>query len=245
LWFAPFSVVATGQWIGKILGYLYGYEKNGRRTVNNKIYRFDALIEKVPGQNGAYIAIPFDVKTEFGKGRVKVRATFDGEPYDGSVVNMGVKNPDGSVCHIIGVRKEIREKIGKQPGDSILVTLEEREAEPPPYATVDEYIAGHEGEVRERMEMLRALIRGCSPGITEKLSWGMPTFVLNGNLVHFAAGKNHIGFYPAPSGVEYFISKSSEFKHSKGAVQLPNNKSLPFDLIREVVMFRVKENTKG
>ena len=91
--------------------------------MNKKIYAFDALIEKVPDQDGAYIAVPIDIKTEFGKGRVKVHATFDGEPYDGSVVNMGVKNPDGSVCYIIGIRKDIRNKIGKQPGDSIRVTI--------------------------------------------------------------------------------------------------------------------------
>ena len=72
----------------------------------------------------------------------------------------------------------------------------------------------------------------------------MPTFVLNGNLVHFAAGKNHIGFYPGASGVEYFTGKSTEFKYSKGAVQFPNNKPVPWGLIREVVMFRVKENTE-
>ena len=70
---------------------------------------------------------PYDIRKEFGQGRVKVHATFDGEPYDGSIVNMGVKNPDGSICYIIGVRKDIRSRIGKQPGDSILVTVRERE----------------------------------------------------------------------------------------------------------------------
>lgn len=93
--------------------------------MNTKIYEFEAVIQKVPDQDGAYIAVPFDIKDEFGKGRIRVHATFDGEPYDGSVVNMGVKNPDGSVCYIIGVRKEIRAKIGKQPGDSIHVTIKE------------------------------------------------------------------------------------------------------------------------
>ena len=207
-----------------------------------KTYEFDAVIEKVPDINGAYVAVPFDIKAEFGKGRVKVHATFDGEPYDGSIVNMGVKNPDGSVCYIIGVRKDIRGKICKQPGDTVRVTLEERQAEPLPYSSADEYIALYEGEVRERMEKLRALILSCSPDITEKISWGMPTFALNGNLVHFAAGKNHIGFYPGASGVEFFISESAGFKHSKGAVQLPNDKPVPYDLIRRVVLFRVQEN---
>ncbi|WP_304340440.1 DUF1905 domain-containing protein [Metaclostridioides mangenotii] len=86
----------------------------------DKIYKFEAVIKKVPDINGAYIEIPFDVKEEFGKGRVPVHATFDGEPYDGSLVRM--KTP----CHIIGIRKDIREKIGKQPGDTIKVTLKER-----------------------------------------------------------------------------------------------------------------------
>jgi len=91
-----------------------------------KVYEFTAIIEKVPDLDGAYIAVPFDIKAEFGKGRLPVHATFDGEPYDGSIVNMGVKNPDGSICYIIGIRKDIRAKIAKQPGDSIKVTIKER-----------------------------------------------------------------------------------------------------------------------
>ena len=94
--------------------------------MNPKIYEFEAVIQKVPDIDGAYVAMPFDLKTEFGKGRVKVHATFDGEPYDGSIVNMGVKNPDGSVCYILGIRKDIRAKIGKQPGDPVAVTIRER-----------------------------------------------------------------------------------------------------------------------
>jgi len=88
--------------------------------MNDKIYEFDAVIKKVPEINGAYVEIPFDVKEEFGKGRVKVVATFDGEAYEGSMVKM--KTP----CHIIGIRKDLREKIGKQPGDMIHVTIKER-----------------------------------------------------------------------------------------------------------------------
>ena len=94
---------------------------------NEKPYEFDAVIHKVPDQDGAYVAVPFDLRAEFGKGRMKVHAIFDGEPYDGSIVNMGVKNSDGSVCYIIGIRKDIRAKIGKQPGDTIHVTIKERE----------------------------------------------------------------------------------------------------------------------
>ena len=93
--------------------------------MNKKIYEYEAIIQSV-NKGGAYVPFPYDVRTEFGKGRVKVHATFDGEPYDGSIVNMGVKNDDGSVCYIIGVLKDIRAKIGKQPGDMIRVTICER-----------------------------------------------------------------------------------------------------------------------
>ena len=88
-----------------------------------ELYEFEAEIKKVPDINGAYIEIPFDVKETFGRGRVKVHATFDGDTYDGSLVR--IKTP----CHILGIRKDIREKIGKQPGDTVHVTLEERENE--------------------------------------------------------------------------------------------------------------------
>lgn len=89
--------------------------------MNPKIYEFEAEIKKVPDIDGAYVEFPFDVKSEFGKGRVPVHATFDGADYDGSLVRM--KTP----CHIIGIRKDIRAQIGKQPGDIIQVTIQERE----------------------------------------------------------------------------------------------------------------------
>ena len=95
--------------------------------MSGQLYEFDAVIQKVPDQDSAYIAVPFDIRTEFGKGRMKVYATFDGELYDGSIVNMGVKNLDGSICYIIGIRKDIRAKIGKQASDSVHVTIKERE----------------------------------------------------------------------------------------------------------------------
>jgi len=91
-----------------------------------KTYKFVAVIEKVPDIDGAYVAVPYDIKAVFGKGRLPVYATFDGEPYNGSIVNMGVKNPDNSICYIIGIRKDIRTKIGKHPGDKVLVTFKER-----------------------------------------------------------------------------------------------------------------------
>ena len=95
------------------------------------VYEFTAVIQKAPDQDGAYVAVPLDIRAAFGKGRVKVFATFDGEPYRGSVVNMGVKNPDGSVCYLLGLRKDIRAKIGKKPGDPVRVTIvEAREGSP-------------------------------------------------------------------------------------------------------------------
>ena len=94
--------------------------------MNKQIFKFESIIKKVPNIDGAYIEFPNDVKACFGKGRVKVVATFDGVTYEGSIVNMGIKNADGSICYIIGIRKDIREKIGKQAGDSIKVTIKER-----------------------------------------------------------------------------------------------------------------------
>ncbi len=88
--------------------------------MNPKIYEFTAVIRKVPDIDGAYVEIPFDVREEFGKGRVKVHATFDGVGYDGSLVRMGTP------CHILGLRKDIRARIGKQPGDTVAVRLQER-----------------------------------------------------------------------------------------------------------------------
>lgn len=93
--------------------------------MSERIYEFDEVIRPAD-KGGAYVKFPYDVREEFGKGRVKVYATFDGEPYEGSIVNMGVKNDDGSVCYIIGILKDIRTRIGKQPGDSIHVTIRER-----------------------------------------------------------------------------------------------------------------------
>ncbi len=78
----------------------------------------------MPNNGGAYVPFPWDIRQEFGKGRVKVNARFDGIPYDGSIVNMGVKNPDGSICYIIGVLKSIRKMLGKADGDSIHVVIE-------------------------------------------------------------------------------------------------------------------------
>lgn len=95
--------------------------------MKDKVYEYESLLYAAGESGGAYMVFPYDIRKEFGRGRVKVHATFDGEAYDGSIVNMGVKNEDGSVCYIIGVLKSIRAQIGKQPGDSVRVTVRERE----------------------------------------------------------------------------------------------------------------------
>ncbi|MBQ7500477.1 MAG: DUF1905 domain-containing protein [Clostridia bacterium] len=96
--------------------------------MSSKIYSFSATIRIDSENGGAYVVFPYDIRKEFGKGRVKVHAEFDGIPYDGSIVNMGLKNPDGSVCYIIGVLKSIRAKIGKRDGDTVHVVITERES---------------------------------------------------------------------------------------------------------------------
>lgn len=94
--------------------------------MNKKRYEYNAILNENKDSGGAYVVFPWDIREEFGKGHVKVHALFDGVPYDGSIVNMGLKNPDGSVCYIIGVLKSIREKIKKHDGDTIHVVIEER-----------------------------------------------------------------------------------------------------------------------
>lgn len=94
--------------------------------MTNRLYKFKAKIHIVPNKGGAYIAFPYDIRKEFGKGRVKVHVTFDGIPYDGSIVNMGIKNPDGSICYIIGMLKSIRQQLNKSEGDEVEITVYER-----------------------------------------------------------------------------------------------------------------------
>ena len=90
-------------------------------------YEYDAILHETEDNGGAYVAFPWDIREVFGKGRIKVHAEFDGVPYDGSIVNMGVKNPDGSVCYVIGVLKAIRKAINKGEGDTVHVVINERE----------------------------------------------------------------------------------------------------------------------
>lgn len=112
------------------------------------------------------------------------------------------------------------------------------------FTTIDEYILNFPPEVQEILRNFRRVIKEAAPEAEERMSWQMPTFYLHGNLVHFAAHKNHIGFYPAPSGIENFKDELSEYKGAKGSVQFPLKKPMPYELISRIVKFRAAENIK-
>lgn len=114
----------------------------------------------------------------------------------------------------------------------------------PAFTTIDEYIAGFPAEIQQKLHEMRRVIHETAPEATEKISYQMPTFFLNGNLVHFAAFKNHIGFYPAPTGLDAFKEEISKYPNSKGAVQFPLDRPVPFDLVRRIVEYRREENLK-
>lgn len=252
--------------------------------MNPKTYEFTAEIKKVPDLDGAYIEFPYDVKEEFGKGRVPVTATFDGLAYDGSLVRM--KTP----CHIIGLRKDIRAAIGKQPGDTIQVTIQERDPKQPKTnavvysgkagkksdskitqetavkpkttskkaavsksapansedtAAVEAYLNAQPLERQAILRKVQQVIHQAAPDALEKISYGMPTFWQEKNLVHFANFENHLGFYPTPPAIEHFAQELAGFKTSKGAVQFPYAKEIPYDLIEEITRWQVARQIKG
>lgn len=109
---------------------------------------------------------------------------------------------------------------------------------------IEEYISTMPEDRQAKLQQLYKTIKQLIPEATEKMSYGMPTFYLNGNLVHFANAKNHIGFYPTPGAIEAFKQELTEFKTSKGAIQLPLDRALPIELIKNIVLFRLKENIK-
>jgi uncharacterized protein YdhG (YjbR/CyaY superfamily) len=110
------------------------------------------------------------------------------------------------------------------------------------YKTIDEYIASFPPEIQEILCKIREIVRELVPEATEKISYQMPTFYLNGNLVHFAAFQKHIGFYPTPSGIDAFQVELSKYKGAKGSVQFPLNQPIPYDLIRRIVLYRLEES---
>lgn len=112
------------------------------------------------------------------------------------------------------------------------------------FTSIDEYIATFPEDVQTILQTLRATIKAAAPAAAEKISYQMPTFDLKGNLVHFAAFKNHIGFYPAPRGIEAFKEELSGYAGAKGSVQFPISEPLRLELISRIVRFRVEENLK-
>ena len=113
---------------------------------------------------------------------------------------------------------------------------------PDQITNMDGYIAGFPEQIRKKLKEMRTIIRKAAPGAEETINYGVPTFKLNGNLVHFGGFKNHIGFYPAPSGIEAFKKELSVYEGAKGSVKFPVDKPLPASLITKIVKFRVKEN---
>jgi len=110
------------------------------------------------------------------------------------------------------------------------------------FKTMDEYISTFPKNVQDILEKVRQTIREAAPEAEEAISYQIPTFKLNGNLVHFAAFKNHIGFYPTSSGIDAFKKELTPYETSKGTVKFPINKPFPHDLIRKIVAYRIKEN---
>lgn len=110
------------------------------------------------------------------------------------------------------------------------------------FDTIDEYIVQFPDDIQDRLQAIRCAIREAAPEATEKISWQMPTFHQLGNVVHFAAFKNHIGFFPGASGVEVFADKLTAYKTSKGTIQFPYGQPTPLDLVKEITRFRVDEN---
>ena len=119
------------------------------------------------------------------------------------------------------------------------------QSDPTSFTSVDEYIAACPAGVQGKLQELRALIKTCAPQAQEKISYGMPAYSLNGNLVYFGCFPKHIGFYPIPSGIAAFEQELSVFKRGKGSIQFPLDQPLPLDLIARIVKFRIAENLKN
>ena len=111
-------------------------------------------------------------------------------------------------------------------------------------ASIDDYISSFPVHIQKKLEEIRSIIRDQAPDAVEKISYQMPTFYLHGNLVHFAAYEKHIGFYPAPSGIDAFRSELSKYKYARGSVQFPIDEPIPVELVKKIVKFRAEENRK-
>jgi len=232
-----------------------------------KTYEYDAVLHTDPESGGAYVIFPWDIRREFGQGRVKVHAEFDGIPYDGSVVNMGVRNADGSVCYIIGVLKRIRNELHKNSGDTIHVVIRQRDSAKAEESerkwkcpkcgrefsrqnqdhycvkpqNIDDYIAAQAAEIQPVLNELRDILRKALPEAQERISWSMPTYWKGKNIIHFAAAKKHIGLYPGDQAAVVFKDELAGFDVSKGTIRIPYNKPLPAQLIAKIARWCYEE----
>lgn len=203
--------------------------------------RFSAMILQNGNMDAAYIEVPYDIKELFGKGRLLVDAAFDDISYRGQVVKMGTP------CYIIGVPKQIRRKIGKSFGDIVEVVLKERDCEKSSMwkcpkcgrefkkkeqshycgekpKTIDEYILSQDEDKQEDLRYIRQILQSTLSGAEERISWSMPTYWKEHNILHFAASKKHIGFYPGPAAVVQFSKELQEYKTDKGTIRIPYGK---------------------
>lgn len=189
--------------------------------MNQKVYEFQAVIEPVPEKGGAYVRFPYDIRKEFGKGRIKVQAEFDGVSYSGSIVNMGIKNKEETLWRCPACGRSFRHK-----------NQEHYCGEPP--RSIEEYIKRQPESTQPYLRMVNDAVREAIPDAAEKISWSMPTYWKGQNLIQFAAFRKHIGLYPGPEAVEAFAGRLCGYRTSKGTIQLPYEKPLPLDLIREI-----------
>lgn len=206
-----------------------------------KYLKFSATILQNENMDAAYVEVPYDIKELLGKGRLLVNATFDGVPYRGQVVKMGTP------CYIIGVTRQIRRQLGKSFGDVVEVVLQERESEKTTMwkcpkcgrefqkkeqshycgekpKTIDEYILRQDTDKQEELQYIRRILHSALPDAEERISWSMPTFWKKHNILHFAASKEHIGFYPGPEAVMHFAEELRGYKTDKGTIRIPYGK---------------------
>lgn len=215
--------------------------------------KFCARILQNENMDAAYVEVPYDIKELFGKGRLLVNVTFDGIPYRGQVVKMGTP------CYIIGVTKQIRKQIGKSFGDMVEVVLHERDSEKSQMwqcpkcdrefkkkeqshycgekpKTIDEYILSQDEDKQEDLRYIRQILRSALPEAEERISWSMPTYWKDHNIVHFAASKKHIDLYPDPAAVEEFAEALKGYKTDKGTIRIPYGK-VDAELIKRIVLW--------
>ena len=223
-----------------------------------KAYEYDAVIRVDPDSGGAYVPFPWDLREEFGKGRIRVHAEFDQIPYDGSIVNMGVRNADGSICYVIGILKTIRSRLGKGEGDSVHVKITAAPELKPLWKCpacgrefsrqnqdhycvkpqdIDAYIRAQAEAVQPRLREIRALIRAAIPDAEERISWSMPTYWKARNIIHFAASRKNIGLYPGGEATTVFAEELKGYDVSKGTIRLPYDQELPAELIARIAQW--------